>query len=452
MLLRPNVALFYIGSTPSKFGGNFRTVFSSHVMALRRDSEEFEYAMSRNRWKLLDTRNNSLLCFENGVFKVATKVVTRGITFKHSLMVSFVGGYQWDDKIDEIGDACHDKRHVERAAGDEISRDAKHEKRERTPSDEISGAVQHEKEQKTASGDNGEEITEAANGDSYAVTPAPAKSPPVTRVIKSPIPKGKDKGRTRVLKSPPSKSKDKGRTCVPKTPISERKNTGCQLSTYEYELDVIETSHGCQCSAHDNDTPYDVAASPQNGDHDTPAPGGKSGVVAATPQDGTPTSCLFEVIDGHKYDYVRQKLCCPCADCNRKFASVDAFRTHYIVQHLHEKPEACHECGKRFANDARLQKHISVMHKKDRLIQCKLCDATFAWSSSLKIHMTDFHLPKKFQCKRCDKRFARKTELKEHTSVVHLGKPRFPCEFCDSSFTMGHNLKRHVKIKHTSSS
>lgn len=86
---------FYVASTPTHFGQEFKRVYQTHVMAVRKDDTR-NLERANNLYTSFDVRTrNSLLYFDDDKLFVATRVRVSGSTYVNTVMVSFCNGLKF---------------------------------------------------------------------------------------------------------------------------------------------------------------------------------------------------------------------------------------------------------------------------------------------------------------------------------------------------------------------
>lgn len=90
ILLDESLTMFYVGSTPTQFGGRaYKSGCRSHVTLVR----ERDIAFAKSEWVPMDKHSNGILRFNvDNEALVSTKISVNGRSLPHSVAVSFLNG------------------------------------------------------------------------------------------------------------------------------------------------------------------------------------------------------------------------------------------------------------------------------------------------------------------------------------------------------------------------
>lgn len=122
-----------------------------------------------------------------------------------------------------------------------------------------------------------------------------------------------------------------------------------------------------------------------------------------------------------------------CTVCNKTFASITLYDTHYYLVHGPNAEEAPKPDKERqsmnAANESVAQTKVA-MHK----FQCNKCPRSFRTSSAALYHReTEHNVGRRFVCNKCTKVFKHKQLLQRH-QLVHSSDRPHPCDTCGASF------------------
>ncbi|XP_023944116.2 zinc finger protein 571 [Bicyclus anynana] len=109
----------------------------------------------------------------------------------------------------------------------------------------------------------------------------------------------------------------------------------------------------------------------------------------------------------------------------------------------------CHQCPKRFASLDAYKTHVSIAHIGSRVFQCKICFKKFSRKRELDRHVTIHSGMKPFSCSQCDKKFVRKDKLDKHEQMHECLVVNMPCIECGATFEKKADLVAHIKSHFT---
>ncbi|XP_072936274.1 uncharacterized protein [Epargyreus clarus] len=109
----------------------------------------------------------------------------------------------------------------------------------------------------------------------------------------------------------------------------------------------------------------------------------------------------------------------------------------------------CHQCPKRFASLDAYKTHVSIAHIGSRVFQCKICFKKFPRKRELDRHVTLHSGMKPFSCSQCDKKFTRKDKLDKHEQSHECLVVNMPCIECGATFEKKADLVAHIKSHFT---
>jgi uncharacterized Zn-finger protein len=86
-----------------------------------------------------------------------------------------------------------------------------------------------------------------------------------------------------------------------------------------------------------------------------------------------------------------------CVECNKEFATKNAFERHLKLVHASVKPYGCDLCSFKTANRSYLKSHRKQVHKRLRAHSCPYdgCTSSFADEWNLVRHIDKSHLGKR---------------------------------------------------------
>ncbi|GAB0094321.1 hypothetical protein DMENIID0001_096030 [Sergentomyia squamirostris] len=143
-----------------------------------------------------------------------------------------------------------------------------------------------------------------------------------------------------------------------------------------------------------------------------------------------------------------------CDQCDEKFRSWDARRTHIYRVHLKKPFCTCPHCGKGFFKINYMQTHIQEYHSADFPgYQCDKCGknirskAVFAVHYKSHVMANEKSTDKKVTCKICNKKLMTMKTLTKHMET-HTGERNYICPVCGKTYTCNFTMKNHVKRTH----
>ena len=149
-------------------------------------------------------------------------------------------------------------------------------------------------------------------------------------------------------------------------------------------------------------------------------------------------------------------LVCPYPGCGMTFRQRNrsfVLQEHINVRHTGAKPYECDTCGKAFSRRSGLHDHTYRWHKVfDEPKVCGIddCDKRFRSPLALKTHQKMCHLlSDKFVCDYpdCDYKTGHKPLLFRHKIQNHTNEIPFKCQFegCGKAFKIEEDLERHLR-------
>jgi len=132
-----------------------------------------------------------------------------------------------------------------------------------------------------------------------------------------------------------------------------------------------------------------------------------------------------------------------CAECNKVFDTLRDLHSH-MLQHGDARKNVCTECNKRFECLSDLRIHMYI-HTGDRPYPCTICNKRFNQLANLNAHKLIHSDERPHACSQCDKKFKRPDSLKAH-ELLHTDVRRFPCKDCNMRFARPQQLRKHVAI------
>lgn len=132
-----------------------------------------------------------------------------------------------------------------------------------------------------------------------------------------------------------------------------------------------------------------------------------------------------------------------CGTCNRKFKTVERFKSHECKSSVYFE---CGICEQVFTERDKLKHHVENHRKLPEVMnfECGICKLTFTEATSLNVHLQTHEERKRFQCKLCEKTFKSSKCLVNHRKKKH-GKI-YKCNICSKQFGKQTSLDAHAKM------
>lgn len=376
MLLRDDLTMFYVGSTPTQFGGNsYRSCYRSHVTFVRDE----DVALAESLWERLDKRGNRILFFDSqndGI--LSKKVCVNGSVHPHTVAVSFLGGL----RLPEVSD-------IDVYDGTKLSFSGEVV---RCPSPDCSfhcGSFAALKDHFLVAGH--------VDGDLHACSECNK-----TFDVKS----------TLEHHFAAVHLNKKEHQCVECGKSFSQKGN---LELHVQSVHLNATSHKCdECnrgfsqrsklqmhvaSVHRSEKPHVCAEC--------------GAAFALKPYLQSHIALVHNRDRAHPH---------PCLQCEKSFAQKCDLARHVASVHCIMERHQCGECDKSFLLKGHLDLHVASVHRGRKPHKCTSsdCQASFAQVSDLRRHMIAVHLRlRPHQCDQCDKSFSEGSDLKRHVFALH---------------------------------
>uniref|UniRef100_A0A6P7F2K6 Gastrula zinc finger protein XlCGF52.1-like n=1 Tax=Diabrotica virgifera virgifera TaxID=50390 RepID=A0A6P7F2K6_DIAVI len=164
--------------------------------------------------------------------------------------------------------------------------------------------------------------------------------------------------------------------------------------------------------------------------------------------------CGQEFLDKDMLDHVQFHYfsTIKCDECNMNCANIHTYREHLADAHkdypASERPHICDICGKSFLTFYNLNKHKKMTHQKLRPFECEQCQRKFSSKFALRTHERQHTQDMPFTCNICGQSFRQKVSLKGHRKTVHnIEEPlTCACEVCGKWFSSKFAVMSHMRL------
>ena len=374
VLLQEDLSMFYVGSTPTQFGGNsYRSSYRTHVTFVRKD----DVPLAQSLWERMEKRDNRVLYFDHhDVAMVSTKLFENGRGHPHTVQVSFLGGLRLPESSNvQVYDGTKLSFSSERVVCpipdcDFYCNSASVLKGHFLAAKHVHGVL--------FSCDECGKAFDAKSklGLHVSSVHRAEKEHQCLECKKSFARKG-----NLDLHVASVHLRSRGHAC---TECDKTFSQRWKLLRHIASVHELDRPHAC------DDCGKTFALKPYLRSH---------------------ISMVHDREKSHQ-----------CAECEKSFTQRSDLVRHMTAVHIEAKDHVCGECEKAFSLRSHLNVHVASVHRGHKPHRCTYqeCGSSFAQASELRRHVTGVHLRlRSHECAQCDKSFSQRSDLNRHTIALH---------------------------------